>query len=75
LYQEKSGNPGPEYAKLGLINGAVLYESNVEQKTVRFLLRFFPTAIRVARWFVFKPKIPIWVNFGASCNGKSWYIL
>jgi hypothetical protein len=19
---------------------------------------------RVARWFVFKPKIPIWVNFG-----------
>jgi hypothetical protein len=30
---------------------------------------------RVARWFVFKPKIPIWVNFGGSCNGKSWYIL
>jgi hypothetical protein len=20
--------------------------------------------IRVARWFIFKPKIPIWVNFG-----------
>jgi hypothetical protein len=19
---------------------------------------------RVARWFIFKPKIPIWVNFG-----------
>jgi hypothetical protein len=19
---------------------------------------------RVARWFVFKPKIPLWVNFG-----------
>jgi hypothetical protein len=31
--------------------------------------------IRVARWFVFKPKISIWVNFGRSCNGKSWYIL
>jgi hypothetical protein len=30
---------------------------------------------RVARWFVFKPKIPIWVNFGGSCNGKSWFIL
>jgi hypothetical protein len=29
---------------------------------------------RVARWFVFKPKIPIWVNFGGSWNGKSWYI-
>jgi hypothetical protein len=24
---------------------------------------------RVARWFVFKPKIQIWVNFGGSCNG------
>jgi hypothetical protein len=21
---------------------------------------------RVARWFLFKPKIPIWVNFGGS---------
>jgi hypothetical protein len=31
--------------------------------------------IRVARWFVFKPKIPIWVNFGGSSNGKSWYNL
>jgi hypothetical protein len=29
----------------------------------------------VARWFVFKPKIPFWVNFGGSCYGKSWYIL
>jgi hypothetical protein len=25
---------------------------------------------RVARWFVFKPKIPIWVNFGGPWNGK-----
>jgi hypothetical protein len=30
---------------------------------------------RVARWFGFKPKIPVWVNFGGSCNGKSWSIL
>jgi hypothetical protein len=30
---------------------------------------------RVARWLVFKPKIHIWVNFGGSCNGKSWHIL
>jgi hypothetical protein len=22
--------------------------------------------IRVARWYIFKPKIPIWVNFGGS---------
>jgi hypothetical protein len=25
---------------------------------------------RVARWFVFKPKIPIWLNFGGSCYGN-----
>jgi hypothetical protein len=31
--------------------------------------------IRVARWFVFKPKIQIWVKFGGSCNGRCWYIL
>jgi hypothetical protein len=30
---------------------------------------------RVVRWFVFKPKIHIWVNFGGSCNGRCWYIL
>jgi hypothetical protein len=28
---------------------------------------------RVARWFVFKPKIPIWINFGGPKNGKCWY--
>jgi hypothetical protein len=26
--------------------------------------------IRVARWFVFKPKIPIWVNFGGPEIGN-----
>jgi hypothetical protein len=30
---------------------------------------------RVARWHIFKPKIPIWVNFGGSYNGRCWYIL
>jgi hypothetical protein len=29
---------------------------------------------RVARWFIFKPKIPIWVNFGGPWNGKCWYM-
>jgi hypothetical protein len=26
-------------------------------------LRFVHIGVRVARWFIFKPKIPIWVNF------------
>jgi hypothetical protein len=25
---------------------------------------------RVARWFILKPKIPIWVNFGEPKIGK-----
>jgi hypothetical protein len=29
----------------------------------------------VARWYIFKPQILIWVNFGGSWNGKGWYIL
>jgi hypothetical protein len=28
--------------------------------------------IRVARWYIFKPKIPIWVNFGGPWIGKRW---
>jgi hypothetical protein len=30
---------------------------------------------RVAIWFVFKPTIQIWLNFGGSCTGRYWYIL
>jgi hypothetical protein len=30
---------------------------------------------RVARWHIFKPRIPIWVNFGGSYSGRCWYIL
>jgi hypothetical protein len=33
------------------------------------------TRIRVARWFVFKPKIQIWVTFGVPWIGKCWYVL
>jgi hypothetical protein len=29
---------------------------------------------RVARWFVFKPKIPIWVNLGLGYVVVIWYI-
>jgi hypothetical protein len=27
---------------------------------------------RVASWYILKPKIPIWVNFGGPWNGKGW---
>jgi hypothetical protein len=28
---------------------------------------------RAARWFILRPKIPIWVYFGGPWNGKCWY--
>jgi hypothetical protein len=30
---------------------------------------------RVAKWYIFKQKVPNWVNFGGSFNGRCWYIL
>jgi hypothetical protein len=30
----------------------------------------------VARWwYISRPKIPIWVNFGGPCHGRCWRIL
>jgi hypothetical protein len=29
----------------------------------------------VARWFIFKPEIPIRVKFGGPWNGKCCYVL
>jgi hypothetical protein len=44
-----------------------------------FCQQIFPISyvctIRVARWFVYKPKTQIWVIFGGSCKGRCWYIL
>jgi hypothetical protein len=34
-----------------------------------------PLPTRLARWFIFLPKITIWVNFGWSYIGRCWYIL
>jgi hypothetical protein len=36
----------------------------------RHNIHILPVPGRVARWYIFKPKIPIWVNFGESCNGR-----
>jgi hypothetical protein len=30
---------------------------------------------RFARWYIFKPKIQIWVNFGGACYGRCRHIL
>jgi hypothetical protein len=35
------------------------------------LLLWLGSATRVARWYVFEPKIQIWVNFGGPCRDQS----
>jgi hypothetical protein len=30
---------------------------------------------KVARWYIFIPKLRIWVDFGGPWNGKCWHIL
>jgi hypothetical protein len=39
------------------------------------LMRRKGVTYRVARWFVFKPKIPIWEKFGGPSIGKCLYTL
>jgi hypothetical protein len=34
----------------------------------------YVVSARVARWIIFKPKIPIWLNFGGPQIGKCLYI-
>jgi hypothetical protein len=46
------------------------FESNL---STFYSLRYLCT--RVARWFVFKPEIQIWVNFRGPWIGKNGYIL
>jgi hypothetical protein len=47
--------------------GLVLTTENKEGKG---LLSGLPEGM-----YSFRPKIPIWVNFGGSCNERCWYIL
>jgi hypothetical protein len=44
-------------------------------KSVLYIIQREGLPHSVARWFVFKPKIPILVKFGGPMNGKCCYIL
>jgi hypothetical protein len=59
----KSGHPDYECDYYDCANGG--FVSSLSE----------PVQSRVARWFVFKPKIPIWVNFGGPRNEKGGYNL
>jgi hypothetical protein len=62
------------------IDAATMERIKLTKKTFSLCLSFAaasPSLIttRVARLHTFKPKIPIWINFGEPWNGKCWYIL
>jgi hypothetical protein len=61
-----SGNPG------GLGRSASII---LKKQSSGLQMVYVEHIARAARWFVFKPKIPVWVNFGGSCNGNCQYIL
>jgi hypothetical protein len=64
-----SGHPGPnerKYSFLSIDEFAVFFNLH---KSLFFLCS------SVARWFVFKPKIPTLVKFGGPWNRKFCYIL
>jgi hypothetical protein len=66
-----------EHFEVGFVNLVQLRDRRPRQLRKVSLgpcsLRFLKC--RVARRFIFKPKIPIWVNFGGPYIGKCIYIL
>jgi hypothetical protein len=46
-----------------------------QRQKINFISNKIRRSSRAARWFVFQPKIPIWVNFGGPLIGKCLYIL
>jgi hypothetical protein len=55
---------------LRLANGAEALFRFFSPQFTFLPVKLFWVCVRVARWFVFKPKIPIWVNFGGPWRGK-----
>jgi hypothetical protein len=48
---------------------------SVEEVGVRTCFCLHRLEFKIARWQIFKPKIPNSVNFGGSCNERCWSIL
>jgi hypothetical protein len=54
---------------------AEIFPPKISFQQVRIREKAATAATRVARWYIFRPKFAIWVNFGGSCNGRCWYVL
>jgi hypothetical protein len=53
-------------------------QKDLWDRYISFLIDFLSRPVsakrRVARWYIFMPKIHIGVYFGGPLNGKSWHI-
>jgi hypothetical protein len=81
LSQDKSGSPAHEWVRLALLSWKRLarlatdfLSSKVLEGGVKPIFVQLHVRSRVARWYVFKPNIPIWVICRGSWNGLCWYI-
>jgi hypothetical protein len=59
-----------------ICNGRTFFQSTKEPHFLQSEPSYYPAALLngVARWFIFKPKIPIWLNYGGLWYGKCWYV-
>jgi hypothetical protein len=83
LCQEKSGTPASEKgAEPNRSDGRQFRGPILDQTcglaslaTKKFLAILDQSCGWIARWFIFKPKIPIWEKFGGPWKGKCCYAL
>jgi hypothetical protein len=83
IYRHSPFQGPPKYAQVGIV-GMKKYHlatlNRIDHRKVqterrpRCSRKASTVQDRVARWSIFKPKIPIWVNFRGSCNGRCWYV-
>jgi hypothetical protein len=77
LYQETSGRPGlcltidnDAFDALRLFAASCLKSAFTTGTRIPFLL----VHTRVAKWYAFKPKIQVWLNYGGPWNEKVCYM-
>jgi hypothetical protein len=51
-----------------------LWDGCAQVQEVLLPLEYVGVMVSVARWCIFKPKIPNWLNLGGPCNGRCWFM-
>jgi hypothetical protein len=54
--------------------GPVTMDPEMREKNYYSIIGLLLVPSRIARWYIFRPKIPILVYFEGPRNGKCWFI-